>query len=60
MSKYYSDSIDKVEPGVWYEIGHNSDSSSFLVGTNAPSDPKNKIQKVKLECDGKSSEWQIK
>lgn len=60
MSKYYSDSIDRVEPGIWYEIGHNSDSSSFPAGTNAPSDPKNKIQKVKLECDGKSSEWQIK
>ncbi|MDD5726447.1 MAG: hypothetical protein PHC53_03495 [Patescibacteria group bacterium] len=56
--KVFSEKVQKIEPEVIYEIGDDIRSSSFTSGTNIP-DLSKPVQKVKLECGGKSSEWQI-
>lgn len=57
-ANYFSTKIDKIEPEVIYEIGDNMKSSSFASGSNRPNLDQ-PLKKVKLECMGKTSEWQI-
>ena len=57
-SNVFTETVEKVEPEVLYRVGDNEKYSSFTSKSNMP-DLSKPPQKVKLECGGKSSEWQI-